>query len=785
MAENRTINIKINQNADEATQDFKKYNKEVGNTKKAYDAVLKSGKPYEQQLADINKIVKETPLNVRDMNKQIQAYQSIALSAGRETPVGREALKAAADLRDRYIDIQNETKRLADDQKNLEGAMQGVATGVAVYGGVQSAMALSGVESEKLRETLVKLQAAQTLMNSINQVATAFEKESALMLTLKSAKVTALTAATAAYSAVTGTTTGLLKAFRIALISTGIGALVVGIGLLIANFDKLTGLFAPIIQGLKDFGDWIGLTSFEEDKLEQQRQKNAEEQRKREKAAIEAAEKYRDEIKKNADLEQRYSNSRLEQLETQKKLAEGNATEIGNIDKQITDEKIAQLKRDKEAFIEQQKANLKIIEEGMKANAAAEARIRAGISSAGKDFYKRKEENERKFYKLQKQLRTDNFQDLVDIDNQIAAVEADATLREKAELKKRQENYKNYQKNRLDAARKIEDLQNDLLEDGIDKELEINADKFRRLREDTAKNTKLTAEEKKQLNDLYTEQQEQSEAEIREKYDQKEIDEQLKLQAEFDKIKEQNEATFRTDEENELLAVALKYDKLQSMAYGNAEALKEIEIARLNEQNEIKLKYQNEELAGQDAINKQKIENEKAVADAQNSIRDAQIANVEAGISLLKDVAGKNNKLQALAIAAENAVGIAKIIISTQAANAAAKLKYAAIPGGLALAAAEITANKISAGIGIAASVAAAAKGIAALKSSAPLESGGDVGGAAGGSETIAPEFNIVGDAGVNQLAQIQQQPVQAFVVSGEVTTSQALDRNRVQNATL
>ena len=54
--------------------------------------------------------------------------------------------------------------------------MQGVATGVAVYGGIQSAMALSGVESEKLRETLVKLQAAQTLMNSINQVATAFEK---------------------------------------------------------------------------------------------------------------------------------------------------------------------------------------------------------------------------------------------------------------------------------------------------------------------------------------------------------------------------------------------------------------------------------------------------------------------------------------------------------------------------------------------------------------------------------------------------------------------------------
>lgn len=179
------------------------------------------------------------------------------------------------------------------------------------------------------------------------------------------------------------------------------------------------------------------------------------------------------------------------------------------------------------------------------------------------------------------------------------------------------------------------------------------------------------------------------------------------------------------------------------------------------------------------------IENAKAVADAKKSIQDAQFANAEAGIALVKDLAGENNKLQALAIAAENAVGIAKIIISTQAANAAAKLKYAAIPGGLALAAAEITANKISAGIGIAASVAAAAKGIASLKASAPLDTGGDLGGGGAGSEPQAPSFNVVGDSGVNQLASLQTQPTQAFVVSGEVTTAQALDRNRVQNATL
>ena len=52
-----------------------------------------------------------------------------------------------------------------------------------------------------------------------------------------------------------------------------------------------------------------------------------------------------------------------------------------------------------------------------------------------------------------------------------------------------------------------------------------------------------------------------------------------------------------------------------------------------------------------------------------------------------------------------------------------------------------------------------------------------------GGSMTA--QFNTIGSSGINQLATLQQQPVQAYVVSGEVTSAQSLDRNRVQNATL
>ena len=54
---------------------------------------------------------------------------------------------------------------------------------------------------------------------------------------------------------------------------------------------------------------------------------------------------------------------------------------------------------------------------------------------------------------------------------------------------------------------------------------------------------------------------------------------------------------------------------------------------------------------------------------------------------------------------------------------------------------------------------------------------------------SIPPAFNIVGASGTNQLADAiggqTQQPVQAFVVSSEVTTAQELDRNIIDDASI
>ena len=62
---------------------------------------------------------------------------------------------------------------------------------------------------------------------------------------------------------------------------------------------------------------------------------------------------------------------------------------------------------------------------------------------------------------------------------------------------------------------------------------------------------------------------------------------------------------------------------------------------------------------------------------------------------------------------------------------------------------------------------------------------GGNISNNFSGGAAQTPSFNVVGNSGMNQLAQIQQTPVQAYVVSGEVTSAQALDRNRIKNATL
>ena len=73
---------------------------------------------------------------------------------------------------------------------------------------------------------------------------------------------------------------------------------------------------------------------------------------------------------------------------------------------------------------------------------------------------------------------------------------------------------------------------------------------------------------------------------------------------------------------------------------------------------------------------------------------------------------------------------------------------------------------------------------------SAPAGGTGGAGAtASGGTEVQQPAFNIVGQGGTNQIASAlgeqQQTPIQAFVVSQDVTTAQSLENGIIQGATL
>ena len=169
------------------------------------------------------------------------------------------------------------------------------------------------------------------------------------------------------------------------------------------------------------------------------------------------------------------------------------------------------------------------------------------------------------------------------------------------------------------------------------------------------------------------------------------------------------------------------------------------------------------------------VETTKKVEEAKE---DIQKSSAKAVFGLLSSLAGENKEIQKGLLIAENATGIAENIINTNAANATLtqQLGVAAPPA--------IAANFARMGIGIASSIAATAKGLSAL--------GGGSGGSSSTSSTPSaptPTFNLNEGTQSNQIANAigtqNDKPIQAVVVSSNVTTAQELDRNIINEGSI
>jgi len=167
---------------------------------------------------------------LREMQKELIA---MAEAGQQGTDSFKRLEQQAGRLKDEINDVNQRVKNLASDTKRIDafvGAVQGIAAGFQI---AQGAAALFGDENEDLQKAMLKVQGAMALANGVQQVANLLQKESAVMMGIN-------TAATNLYTVAVGTATGAMRAFRIALLATGIGAAVAAIGLLIAKWDDLT-----------------------------------------------------------------------------------------------------------------------------------------------------------------------------------------------------------------------------------------------------------------------------------------------------------------------------------------------------------------------------------------------------------------------------------------------------------------------------------------------------------------------------------------------------------------
>ena len=197
--------------------------------------------------------------------------------------------------------------------------------------------------------------------------------------------------------------------------------------------------------------------------------------------------------------------------------------------------------------------------------------------------------------------------------------------------------------------------------------------------------------------------------------------------------------------------------------------------------------------------NDKELADKKAFEESKRAMEDATINHTKAGIGILSSLAGESKALQATALIAENAVGIAEITMGAARGIADRTKAYNALPAfigaypnaakiaDLPLAIKDIASIKTSASIGVATSGIALAKGLAALgKGGAGAGGGADLGGGdtAGGAE--APAFNLVEGTESNAIQDSitnQDNAVKAFVVSGDVTTAQSADRRIVEGS--
>jgi len=183
----------------------------------------------DQALGSLKSQLREATNEVTRLSEQFGASSKEAV----------QAAKRAAELKDRIGDAKSLIDAFNPDAKfkALTASLGGVAGG---FSALQGATALFGKENEAVEKTLLKVQSAMALSQGLQAVGESIDSFKQLGTVIKTQVVSAF------------------STLRGAIIATGVGALAIGIGLVIANFDKVKKVITNLFPGLAQLGTFFG-----------------------------------------------------------------------------------------------------------------------------------------------------------------------------------------------------------------------------------------------------------------------------------------------------------------------------------------------------------------------------------------------------------------------------------------------------------------------------------------------------------------------------------------------
>ena len=251
---------------DKSSQEFKDLTKEINAAAIASKAYAESSDSLKRELSDTNTEIGKLQRSLNALEKagetNTQTYKDLVAS--------QDALKKkSGELTNTVKDLNQEIKNSGSDTRNLDKAVRAISTVASGYQVAQGALALYGGENKKFEQTLLKLNAVMAITQGLQQIQEELSKRDSVF-TQAAAKAKLL------YAAAIGVSTGAMKAFKIALLSIGIGFIIVAVTTLIQRFDSLTksggylsmvlnkigAIIKVSIQAYKDLSDSIGLTDF-------------------------------------------------------------------------------------------------------------------------------------------------------------------------------------------------------------------------------------------------------------------------------------------------------------------------------------------------------------------------------------------------------------------------------------------------------------------------------------------------------------------------------------------